>query len=96
MISKRILYCPVLQAANYTDCRAINVGRLMILFWGKNNFIYKTWAARIIETRKTGTEEDGLFPEKGVLQGAEGQRGQVSSQPCHTRWNAVTRAFTLG
>lgn len=68
----------------------------MRLFLGKNNFIYKTRAARIIETRKMGTEQYRLFPGAGVLQGAESRKGQGSSQPCHPWWNVVTQASTPG
>lgn len=36
-------------------------------FLGKNNFIYTTLAARIIERRKMGTAEDGDFQGRGSL-----------------------------
>lgn len=52
-------------------------------FLGKNNFIYTTWAARIIETRKMGTGEDRRFPGKGVfgprMLRAEGTGAPLSS-----------------
>ena len=52
-------------------------------FLGKNNFIYTTLAARIIETRKIGTAEDWRFPGKGVfgpkMLRAEGTRAPPSS-----------------
>lgn len=56
-------------------------------FLGKNNFIYTTAAARIIETRKMGMAEDHWFPGKGVLWfwDGEGHGDWGSAQLCHSR-----------
>ena len=56
-------------------------------FFGKNNFIYTTAAARIIETRKMGMAEDHGFPGKGVLWfwDGEGRGDWGSARLCHSR-----------